>query len=70
MFRLGKIDWKRYRQCLYYTIVFMLLCLVLLAILIFPFAMLVITDNFWWVSIYLLYFIFAIAGKLYQEGTL
>lgn len=70
MFRLGKINWKRYGRCLYYTVIFQLLCLVALAILIFPLAMLFITDSYWWLSIYLLYFIFAIAGKLYQEGTL
>ena len=65
----GKIDWKRYGWCLYYTIIFILLCLVWLTMIIFPLAMLFITDSFWWLFTYLLYFIFIVAEKLYREET-
>ena len=70
MSRHGKIDWKRYGECLCYTIITMLLVAVLLALLIFPFVMLYITDSLWWMLIYLAYFIFFFAGWLYQEGVL
>lgn len=66
MSRLGKINWKRYGECLCYTIIAILL---VAALFIFPLVMLYITDSLWWMLIYLAYFIFIFAGKLYQEGT-
>lgn len=67
MSRHGKIDWKRYGICLYYTIFAILSFIVVLALFIFPFIMWCTTGNLWWMFVYLVYFIFIYAGSLYQE---